>query len=400
MGLLYACALVPHFLAALARKENPDLQHRPVIVGRSSETRGSVIACSEEAASAGVTLGMAITRAMVLCPSSTVVPLNEEQVELAERAFVATAAEFCPAVENVQIGHIHADVRGMAQLVRSTPASYLAELQEAMANRTGLPVQLGGAATVFAAHAAAGYLAKPSYYVVHSDHRDLLAPLPVSALPVSLEMLRRLHLFGIERLGQLAELPPSALQAQFGREGLRAWHLVRGEALDRVTPAREAIRVSERLSLPAPAVLSTPIVLGSEILLRRALRYPAIDGRSLRRADLVVELENEERLPLRFVFRESTADQARILFVIRNAIERLKLPSPAIALELTLSGVCSEYVRQERLWQDGPRAQTALGEAIEQLQEQIGGPQVYRVVEVEPWSRIPERQRALQAYSP
>jgi DNA polymerase-4/protein ImuB len=233
-----------------------------------------------------------------------------------------------------------------------------------------------------------------------ADAQELLAPLPVEALPVSGEMLRRLHLFGIERLEQLAVLPPAALQAQFGREGLLAWRLVAGEEPGRITPARDELRVTERIELPAPAVMTTPLVLATEILLQRGLRRREIGGRSLRRLDWVAELENEERLPLRLVFQEPTADRSRMMFLARNAIERLSLAAPALAVELALSGICSEYARQERLWRSGPRGQEALGEAVEQLNTRTGGPQIYRVVEVEPWSRIPERQRALAAYCP
>jgi len=35
-------------------------------------------------------------------------------------------------------------------------------------------------------------------------------------------MLRRLRLFGLERLEQVGALPPAASQAQFGRDGLLA----------------------------------------------------------------------------------------------------------------------------------------------------------------------------------
>ena len=394
------CAIVPSFLIALARRENPLLRRHPVLIGRSSETRGSTLACSNDAAQAGVRVGMPITRALVLCPSAAVVPLQEDQVVVAGRAYVEAIADLCPAVEQVEPGHVHADVRGMVKFVELTPAAYVAELQDAIAHRTGLPVQIGGAATVFAAHAAAGYLAKPAIVVSRDETAGLLGLLPVEALPVSVAMLQRLHLFGIERLEQLKALAPAALQAQFGREGLLAWHLVHGEDTDRVTPAREEVNVVERLSLPAPAVLSTPLVLGTEILLQRTLRRPEVGGRSVRRADWVAELENEERTSLRFVFHEPTSDHARMIFVMRNSIERLAQPAPAIAIELTLSGICSEYARQERLWQSGPRGRATLGEAIEQLNTRVGGPQVYRVVEVEPWSRIPERQRALQAYCP
>lgn len=394
------CAIVPRFLVALARRDEPRLGKRPVLISHGSETRASVLACSGEAARAGVQVGMLLTRALVLSPSAAVVPLREEQLEVAERDYLAVLSDLCPAVEQVEAGHIHADVRGMAKLVGVTPAEYLAQLQEAIAGRTGLPVQVGGAATVFAAHAVAGYLARPAFFASGPGLAALLGPLPIEALPVSVAMLQRLHLFGLERLEQLSLLAPAALQAQFGREGLLAWRLVHGEDTDRIIPAREEISVAERLTLPSPAVLSATLMLGTDILLQRALHRQEVDGHPVRRVDWTAELENEERTPLRFVFREPTAEGARMLFVIRSGVERLALAAPAIALELSLSGICSEYARQERLWRSGPRAQAALGDAIEQLNTRGGGSQVYRVVEVEPWSRIPERQRALQAFSP
>jgi DNA polymerase-4/protein ImuB len=396
----YVCALVPRFLASLARRDNAALLKRPVIIGRSSETRGTVVEASVEAARAGVVPGMQITRALVLCPSAAVVAMREDQFVAAGREFQAILEEHSPAVEEVEPGHLHADVRGLARLAGLRPQEYIAQLQETLAGKVRLPVQVGSAATVFVAHAAAAYLAKPAIAVEGPKAGGLLAPLPVDVLPVSAEMLRRLGLFGIERLEQLGALPPAALQAQFGREGLLAWRLIHGEEAGRVIAARDELRVVERMELPAPAVISTPMVLATEILFQRGLRRPEIGGRSLRRADWVAELENEERMPLRLVYQEPTSDLARMLFVARNAIERLELPAPAIAIELTLSGICSEYARQERLWRTGPRGQEALGEAVEQLNTRTGAPQIYRVVEVEPWSRIPERQRALAAYYP
>jgi len=396
----FICALVPHFSVALARRDNPALQALPVVTGQASEARGSVIDCSDEAMRAGVAPGMLITRAQVLCPSAAVIPMREEQAKAAGEAFADVLADLCPATEAIEPGHVHADVRGMAKLAGLGPAEYLAELQETIAGLTGLAVRVGGASTVFVAHAAAGFLAGPSCHIARREGEEALGPLPVEALPVSNEMLRRLHLFGLERLGQVGELPPTALQAQFGREGLLAWRLIHCEEPGRLMPRHDEVRIVERVSLPAPAVMSTPLVLGTEIVLQRALRHPEADGRALRRADWVAELENEERLSLPFVFREPTADPARMLFVIRNAIERQVLTAPATAIEVTLSGICSEYVRQERLWRSGPRNQEALSEAIEQIGARTRGQQIYRIVEVEPWSRIPERQRALAAYSP
>lgn len=396
----FVCAVVPRFLVALARRDGASLRARPVIIGRPDETRGRVIDCSTEAARAGVIPGMPLARALVHSPAAAVVPLHEAQVEDASRAFAGLLGGLVPAVEHIEPGHVHADVRGMAKLAGLTPSAYLVELQESLAGHTGLPVRAGGGTTVFGAHAAAAYLAGPTRLLRPSGGADLLAGLPADALPVSEAMRRRLHLFGLERLGQVGALPPAALQAQFGREGLLAWRLIHGEETGRITPALDEVCVVERIELPASAAVSAPLVLATEVVLQRAMRRKEVGGRPLRRADWTAELEDGGRTSLRFVFREPTADQARMLFIMRGGIERLALTAPALAVGLTLSGICSEYVRQERLWASGPRGEAALGEAIEQLAVREGAPQVYRIVEVEPWSRIPERQRALAAYSP
>jgi DNA polymerase-4/protein ImuB len=87
-----------------------------------------------------------------------------------------------------------------------------------------------------------------------------------------------------------------------------------------------------------------------------------------------------------------------MLFVLRAKVEQLQLTAAASAAGITLSGLCSEYGHQANLWPIGPRRHRELMEAIEQLNTREGGPQVYQVIEVQPWSRIPERQLALAAY--
>jgi DNA polymerase-4/protein ImuB len=213
-------------------------------------------------------------------------------------------------------------------------------------------------------------------------------------------MHQRLRLFGLDRLGQVADLPFSAMQAQFGREGAKAWELARGRDTSKVVPGRDELRVTEELELPAPSALVEPLVVGTRALLQRALRRPEVRGHSLRRLDWRLGLENGEMVSRRSVFREPTNDVARMLFALKGKIEQLQLTAAAVSLGLTLSGLCSEYGHQANLWPIGPRRQRELAEAIEQLNARVGEPQVYRIVEVQPWSRIPERQLALVEFTP
>ncbi|MFN0147495.1 MAG: hypothetical protein ACKVT1_13360 [Dehalococcoidia bacterium] len=433
-----ACLVVPDFQIALARRENPELRGRAVVIGGSPEEHARVTACSPEAAEAGVTVGTTLRKALALCPGAVFLPLQEAFIT-GEAGRIRDLLEvYSPVVETISPGHAHFEVRGLARLAGLSEEEWLADLQGAARESTGLPVRLAAAETIFAAHAAAmiydlkgaapplprppialpysrttlrdGSIAPASPPAREAEGGDgprlitpevarrFLSALPIEVLPVSPLMQQRLRLFGLERLGQLAELTFSAIQAQFGREGARAWELANGKDGSRIIPARDEPRVVEETDLPAPTALSEPLVVGTRALLQRALGRKELQGRSVRRLDWRLGLESGEQLSRRFVFREPTDDAGRMLFVVRGRIERLQLPAAATSLAITLSGFCSEYAHQSNLWALGPRRWKELCESIEQLTARVGEAQVYRIVEVQPWSRIPERQLALVAF--
>ncbi len=400
-----ACLSVPNFLVALARRDNPVLRGKAVIVGGSPEEHAQVTACSDEAAAAGVTVGTTLRRALALCPKAVFLPLQESAAAGEAARLTDLLRMYSPVVEVIAHGHAHFDVRGLSRMAGMADEDYLRDLHEAALAANGLPVNLAAAETVFAAHAGAA-IPDPRFMISNSGAvlvpgdatRQFLSALPVEVLPVSPAMHQRLHVFGLERLGQLADLPFSAMQAQFGREGARAWELARGNDDTIIVPAREEVRVLDDMELPAPAALIEPLIVGTRALLQRTLSRPEIRGQTLRRLDWRLGLESGEQLTRRFVFREPTNDLARMLFVVKNKIERLQLASAAVSLGVTLSGLCSEYGHQAKLWNTGPRRRRELLEAIDQLNARENEAQVYRIVEVQPWSRIPERQLALIAY--
>lgn len=395
-----ACLLIPDFLVALARRDNPALRGRPIVIGGSPEEHTAVAACSREAAAAGVTIGTTLRRALALCPDAVFLPLQEGQAASEAAALFDLLKLYSPVVEAIAPGHLHFEMRGLPQLARLEPQHWLEDLHLAAEAATGLPVRLAGAPAVFAAHAA-NFGEKGSRRPVllrEDDSPRYLARLPVEVLPVAPTMHQRLRLVGLVCLGQVAALPFAAMQAQFGRDGARAWRLARGHDDSLVLPASEEVRLVEEIELPGPTALSEPLCIGTRGLLQKALERPEARGRSLRKVEWRVGLESGEQISRRVVFREPTADPARILFVLRPKIERLQLPSAAISLGVTLSGLCSEYGHQANLWPVGPRRWRELVESVEQLHARVGGPQVFRIVEVQPWSRIPERQLGLVAF--
>lgn len=396
-----ACVVVRDLPIAVARRDQPGLRGKPVVAGGSPEEHAQVTACSSEAAAMGVTLGMQLRRALALCPRAVFIPLRQADL-LAEAACLAELMQLSsPVVEEVAPGHLHMEVRGLARMNGIDDKAFLGELHQSACETTGLPVSLGAGESVFVAHAAAMAGSEngcPLVTLAPCDTRRFLAGLPVEVLPVSPAMHQRLHLLGLDNLRDVAVLPRSAMQAQFGPDGARAWDLAHGRDTSSIVPGRQSLRIELEADLPAPAVTTDALLAATRELLQRALQDARLRGQSLRQLDWRLQLEDGTQVARRLVFREPTRDLARMLFVLRAKVEQLQLTAAASAAGITLSGLCSEYGHQANLWPIGPRRHRELMEAIEQLNTREGGPQVYQVIEVQPWSRIPERQLALAAY--
>ena len=244
-----ACLLIADFLVAIARRDNPLLRGRPVVIGGAPEEHAAVRACSREALREGVTIGTTLRKALSLCPNAVFLPFREAQAREEAAAIFDLVAGYSPVVEEVAPGHLHFETAGLARLAKLDEETWLAEVQESVAGRSGLPVALAGAPSVFAAHAAATTLAGKdggaSIVVAEAATAEFLAGLPVEALPVEPAIHQRLRLFGLTRLGEVAALPFSAMQAQFGKPGARAWELANGKDDARIIPARDEVRLTE-----------------------------------------------------------------------------------------------------------------------------------------------------------
>ena len=66
------------------------------------------------------------------------------------------------------------------------------------------------------------------------------------------DVLQRLELLGLHTLGDLANLPFSAVQAEFGRPGARAWRLARGQDADPVIARPVSLAVQAGLRFDDP----------------------------------------------------------------------------------------------------------------------------------------------------
>jgi hypothetical protein len=91
--------------------------------------------------------------------------------------------------------------------------------------------------------------------------------------------------------------------------------------------------------------------------------------------------------------REPNADRDRLRVALGPKL--VELPAPVVALRLEAVELTRSTGRQlELVKPEGDELASRLGEGLRQVRASTGGGAVCTVVEVAPWSRIPE-QRAL-----
>lgn len=391
-----ACILVPHFPVAVERARDPSLGRRPVVVG--DEGQKNVLDCSPEAEAQGVRAGMPLRQALALCRDALFLAAHPALYRKTFDSVLDALEGFSPEVEDGGPGCAYLNADGLA-------LHYEGELDmgeriiRTLHDATGLAASVGVGEGKFVSWTAA-VTSEPGQVctVPSSKEADFLRPLDVSLLPASADTLRRLLLYGLRTIGDLAALPLGPVQAQFGREGKRLWELARGIDSGPLRPRRKEEALAELVRFPAPAVTVEALVAASRRLLVRL--HWRLQGRAARRMRLRALLWGGRSWEKAVAFHEAVVDWERMLFVVKSALANTTLPGPVEELAIELSGITEERGQQATLFAEKAGLRRQLGEAVQQLRARWGRPLVSKVVEVEPWSRLPERRHALIDYEP
>jgi protein ImuB len=226
--------------------------------------------------------------------------------------------------------------------------------------------------------------------VVSDAHtREFLAPLPLSLLPLDERRQLELRELGVKRLGELAELPKAAVAERLGPDGRRAWSLARGGTAGRVLGRRPPAELFEELEFPE--------AVGNELTLRRAfgvlldklIERKERDGRFVRKAAVSARLVGGGSWRRTVTMRDPTAERDRLRHALGPKLA--ELPAPVVSLRLELVELTESQGQQLELVQAaGAELQTRLSEGLRQVRASTGSGSVASVVEVAPWSRIPE----------
>ena len=209
------------FFAAVEQRDRPELRGRPVIVGGSDPTsRGVVSAASYEARKFGVHSALPLRTALRLCPQGVFLPVDGRKYQSVSRDVMEILRRFTPQVQPVSIDEAFLDVTASRALFGDGEAIGRT-IRRSILDEVGLTASVGVATTKLVAKVASD-LRKPDALVVvpPGEEASFLAPLPISRLwGVGEKTAAALREYGVVTIGDLAALPPEALERRLGKHG-------------------------------------------------------------------------------------------------------------------------------------------------------------------------------------
>ncbi len=385
-----ACVYIPRFAVEAERQRRPDISNRAVLIGDTS-----VHDCSLGAETSGVCKGMRMTEAIALCSRAVVLPPNAAHYQRRFDEVFGLLGEVSPVVELGEPGMAYVSLSGISGDLQALAQDVISTLHKQL----GFMASVGIAGGKFTARVASVTSRPGVVKIVPSGvEATFLGGLPCAQLPASEAMLRRLKLLGLETIGDVANLPLGPFQQQFGPEGKRCWELARGTDNEPLVPTVAEQTITRRLQLPAPAVTLEAIFAGLESLIGAAYADKTLRGHWVRKVVVRANFDSGGSWELPVSFREALADPKDAWFAVKNAVIRHPPDRPVEELEVELVGLSGEFGKQGSMFENKGKLWRQVEEAARQMGSN-GGPSVGRIVEVEPWSRIPERRAALEDFA-
>jgi DNA polymerase IV len=347
-----ACLRLPYFAVTVHSSVETSDASTPILVARYNKGRGRIVGFSPEAEQTGVQVGMTMSRAQALCPQARITLLalsrlrrifEDLQTALLRYSQWSDIERSC-----LQTGVLYVD------LGKLTPRDGRALARQIMDEfqHLGFPAAVGLASGKFTARVAAEQTTVGEICLIgRGDETAFLAAHSVTLLPLDKETTRRLTLLGLCQMGQLAQLPRSALLAQFGKLGERLHRLSSGEDLRRVArftpPAMESVVKDFDPPLDNHLTLDAILMVCTETLMARLTDQHV----SCREITLTVKLDNHLELDAQARPREPMSNLAVLRRILHSLAQKLTFTAGIVTLEVRLGRLAPRQPRQLSLFE-------------------------------------------------
>lgn len=362
------CLFFPRFAVQVESRDNNALSGKPVIIGGRPYESKAVYDASEEAKRKGVKQDMPLRQAYALCPEGIFLPLTEDKYSDAFTYILNLLVNYSPMVEAGAKNCVFIDAT-----LEQDELSFIRALMEIIEEETCFYLSIGTASNKFVAWVAS-HVAGPHKPLIIPDgqERKFLQDLPVDLLPASFAVLKKLTLFGIYKMGELAGLPRKAVNLQFGAESQVLWELANGIDNSRLVPYEMPEIVKGELTFEPPSEKLELILNRADALLDRLSRHLKQRWQCWCQLTMSLSFTNDHIAQRTLHFKEPTSSKKVMLRQLKYCLEKASFTAPISEMRLTLTGFCAEEGRQASFLDNPLGLREKLISTINQLQQRYG----------------------------
>ena len=268
MNNLYACVVAREFPLQSLLRLRPELKQKPIAVLDGEPPSEQICSLSDAAYALGVTPGM--TRVETdMFPAVIALLRSQSQEAVTRIALLEGAGCYSPLVEDQSSDGCFicvADITGTASLFGPPDvlAKSLRQHLLALSIKASVAVSSNFHASVCL---ALGGKDHGICVVPLGMERTALASLPLSVLPLSLGHAETFSLWGINTLGELAEIKETELITRLGQQGKTLSMLARGEAPHLFRAQEPGLQLEERMELDTPVELLESLLFIAGVML-------------------------------------------------------------------------------------------------------------------------------------
>lgn len=343
-----------------------------------------ILVVDAAAREAGVAPGMRLAAAWARQPLLTVLERRSDLEAAALKRLACWAGGFTPDVCVRDQSGLLLEIEGCLRLFGGLDA-LLAQILDGLVAQ-GFTVRHALAPTPMAAAWFA--LVAPETRCFDADQLRLaVANLPVAVLVSSPDVATRIHAFGLQRLGDLMALPRAALMRRVGAAPLLALSKALGELPDLRQRFIFPDQFCETLELPSRIEHASALLYAGQRLVAALCGWLAMRASGVAVCALWLEHERgrdkaESATCIELRFSEPTRDANRITRVLRERLERLRLPSSVLIMRLEAASAEALPGRDGQLFNrtnSGAAEPSAIGTLVERLQARLGEGSVMRL---------------------
>ena len=363
----------------------------PIVVVDRASGKPLVV---DSSAGASARAGMTLEQAMSSHNGLIILDADEPYYRRVFEDVIEALLQVSDRVEPSELGTAYVRVDGL-EFLYGGEAKAASALLGTVPNWLNARVGVGG--SKFTSYIAARTAKPLGISVCPVDAAELLAPLSTELLPLSDELKRSLHGFGVHTMGQAASLSRDMLIDRFGGEGNLAWELCNGIDARPVVPFRQAASVVEYASLPFASTSIELLLATVDILLERGYSGPHLRRRLAGSINLASSVMGSAPWTLVIRFKEPVGEWQSASRLVRDRIEAQPPDAPLEDLTLTVGDIRAESGRQLGLLEEArDRRRGRITDIDRKLRERMRStPALHRVVEIAPWHPVPE-MRALK----